>query len=149
MSCKGWAKHGIGGNGGSDGGGGPGGNDGGTGGEGGEGGGRGGNFGGKGGGGGSDGGEGGLKGGGGGEGGDGGGGGVGGSYGTISGRWHIAHVSARVQSGKLAFCALSASPHVRQRSPKRHGAGGTGVSQSSSQRGPSNAHGNVMRKQVE
>ena len=94
-------------------------------------------------------GRGGVEGGGGGEGGVGGGGGVGGSYGVTSGRWHMWHVFASDQSGTLAFCARSASPHARQCSPKRHCGGGLGVSQSAPQRGPSNSHENLTRKQVE
>ena len=99
------------------------------------------------GGGGSDGGSAGGDGGGnGGAGGSGFGGGDGGSYGVISGRIHMLHLSARLQSGgNEVFAAVRASSHDKHRSPKRHFAYGGGATQSSSQRGPSNVLGKAFR----
>jgi hypothetical protein len=121
-----------------DGGGGGGGGEGGDGGRGGAGGGIGGRDGGLGGGDGIGGCDGGIGGGNGGTGEVGGGGGEGGSYGIMSGRLHIRHFGAMRQSGTEALVTLTAFSHDMHRSPKRHCPTGTGGTQSSSQRGPSN-----------
>ena len=77
-------------------------------------------------------------------------GGDGGSYGVISGRQHMSHWSARLQSGSVALPMRLTLSHERHASPYRHGVAGGGGTQSSPHRcGPSNAFGGALRKHVE
>ena len=93
-----------------------------------------------------------LGGSGGGRGGDGtsgGGGGDGGSYGVTSGRVHISHSSASLQSGTVMLALRTALSQEMHLSPYRHCVGGGGGEQSPSHRGPSKALGAAFRKHDE
>ena len=79
-------------------------------------------------------------------------GGEGGLYGVTSGREHIVHLSAMLQSGTsvLWFTARAAASHAMHWSPNFHRMWtGGGASQSDPQRGPSKPLVDPRRKHVE